>query len=663
MTLSGSATTSNDEAAERRSSTKTFIDDLSAFATQHHAQHWRGTFEEFLEQILPQDPVKLSRSSHQYISDMLSWYGSQQNGAAENGEKASSQKQLFAGELFGIDPALDRVIDYFKAAAAGSDVGRRLLLLLGPPSGGKSTMVILLKRGLEEYSHTDDGALYALAGSPLHESPLLLVPTSMRPRFRETYGVDIVGELSPHSRARLDQEFEGDFMRFPVERIFLSEAARVGVGTYAPHDPTTADIADLVGSVDLSKVAEIGDEGDPRAWSWSGAVYAASRGILEMIEILKVKREFLYLLLTLTQEKNVKVSRFPLIYLDETILAHTNLAEFNKFLQEKENEALLDRMVIIRVPYTLSYRDEARIYRKLVSSSPAFRKVHLDPHVLDLAAVFAILTRLVKPQREGLDLSKKLKLYSHEDVEGFSETDVARMKAETPEEGLTGVSPRFVINAISNAITRSNAQSLTSMDMLLALKDSIETDARMDANRKKQWIEFLVLARKDFYNRWVKEDVHRALFASFQEEAQQLLEKYLDEVEASLDKREVEDPITGESRPPDERFLRSVEEKIKISESGKLSFRQEVVRKAMVAFKSGDKFTLDSHSRLHEAIEQYLFEERRDVLRLVTSHARPDEDAEHKISAVQERLVREYGYDTHSAKEALNYVTTLLSQE
>ena len=152
----------------------------------------------------------------------------------------------------------------------------------------------------------------------------------------------------------------------PVERIFLSEASRCGIGTYAPHDPSTADIADLVGSVDLSKVAQIGDEGDPRAWSWSGAVYAASRGMLEMIEILKVKREFLYLLLTMTQEKNVKVSRFPLIYLDETILAHTNLAEFNKFLQEKENEALLDRMVIIKVPYSLSYKDEARIYKKLV---------------------------------------------------------------------------------------------------------------------------------------------------------------------------------------------------------------------------------------------------------------------------------------------------------
>ena len=306
--------------------------------------------------------------------------------------------------------------------------------------------------------------------------------------------------------------------------------------------PTTADIADLVGSVDLAKVAQIGDEGDPRAWSWSGAVYSASRGLLEMIEILKVKREFLYLLLTMTQEKNVKVSRFPLIHLDETILAHTNLAEFHKFLQEKENEALLDRMVIIKVPYALSYKDESRIYQKLVSGAPAFRNVHLDPHVLNLASVFSILTRLAKPEREGLDMPKKLRLYAGEAVEGVPETEAARLRSEVPDEGLTGVSPRFVINAISNAITRSNAHSLTSMELLLALKDSIESDARMDAKQKKGWIDHLVTARKEFYNRWVKEDVHRAMFASFEEEAQQLLEKYLDEVEASLDHRQVTDP-------------------------------------------------------------------------------------------------------------------------
>ncbi len=633
----------SNERDERRSND--LIRALSDFTKQHRAAHWAGTFASFLESVFPADARAIARSSHQYMWDMM-----------------RAQPTLFQDELYGVDDTIERVTDYFKAAASGSEVGRRLLLLLGPPSGGKSSMVILLKRALETYSHTEAGALYGIHGCPVHESPLHLIPHTMRGQFRATYGVEITGELCPHCVSRLQHEFNGDFMQVPVQRIFISEAGRIGVGTYAPHDPSTADIADLVGSVDLSKVSEFGDEGDPRAWSWSGAVFAASRGMLEMIEILKVKREFLYLLLTLTQEKNVKVSRFPLIHLDETILAHTNLAEFRKFLQEPENEALLDRMVIIQVPYTLSYKEEARIYRKLTSSTQAFREVHLDPHALHVAAVFSVLTRLAESEGEG-DGTKKARLYAGEDVEGVSGTEVNKIRARNPEEGLAGVSPRFVINALSNAIIQSAKCSLTTMDVLIALKNAIESDVRIDGKKKRKWIDFLVSVRKDFYNRWVKEDVHKALFVSFEAEAQQLLDKYLDEVEATLDSRTIKDPITNEERKPDERFLRSVEEKIRISESGKLSFRQEVVRKAMGAYKRGDKFTLDSHAPLHDAVEQYLFEQRRDVLRLVSSSSRPDDETRQKISVVEKRLVDEYGYDNHSAREALNYVTTLLAQE
>lgn len=647
----------NSETPTNASQQESFLKSLSDFTKEHRAVYWSGPLSQFLEQMLPKDPQGAARTSHQYMWDMIRW-------TRKEDENGNFRSQLFADELFGVDEAIERVVDYFKAAAAGSEVGRRLLLLLGPPSGGKSSLVILLKRGLEEYSYTEAGALYAIQGCPVHESPLHLVPHTLRANFRETYGVEITGEVCPHCRTRLEEQYNGDFLRMPVERIFISEAGRVGIGTYAPHDPTTADLADLVGSVDLSKVAEFGDEGDPRAWSWSGAVYAASRGMLEMIEILKVKREFLYLLLTLTQEKNVKVSRFPLIYLDETILAHTNLAEFRKFLQESENEALLDRMVIIQVPYTLNYKDEARIYKKLISSAaPAFREVHLDPHVLHAAAVFATLTRLHEGEEKEQELAKKVRVYADEDVEGVNRAEAERARQKMPEEGLAGVSPRFVINALSNAIIQSDARSLTTMDVLLALKDGIENDARIDPKKKRKWVDYLVLARKYFYNRWVKEDVHKALFVSFEQEAQDLLDKYLDEVEATLDNRQIKDPITNEERRPDERFLRSVEEKIHISDSGKQSFRQEVVRKAMGAFKRGEKFTLDSHAQLHDAVQQYLFEQRREVLRLVSSSARPDEEVRQKISVVEKRLVDEYGYDNHSAREALNYVTTLLAQE
>ncbi len=636
-----------------------FVDSLVKYTKQHKARHWEGSFDQFLRDIFPANAERLARNSHQYTWDMIRWHGA---GHADERSNAT-RYELFSSDLFGMDEALERVANYFKAASEGSEVGRRLLLLLGPPSGGKSSLVTLLKRGLEEYSLTDEGALYAIKGSPVHENPLLLIPQSKRVEFRDTYGINIEGELSPYSRTVLEEEYEGDFTRMPVERIFISEAGRVGVGTYAPHDPTTADIADLVGSVDLSKVAEYGDEGNPRAWSWSGAVYAASRGMLEMIEILKVKREFLYLLLTLTQEKNIKVSRFPLIHMDETIVAHTNLAEFRKFLQEKENEALLDRMVIIQVPYTLRYPEESRIYEKLTSSTPTFRQVHLDPHALRVAAVFAVLTRLKPSERPDLDLSRKARVHAGEDVEGISASEVEKIRNENPDEGMDGVSPRFVVNALAGAISSSENRSLTSIDVLLALKDTIESDARMDGKQKKYWVDLLVTTRKDFYNRWVKEDVHKALFVSFEEEAQELLDKYLDEVEAVLDSRQVTDPITGEERDADERFLRGVEEKINISDAGKQSFRQEVVRKAMGAYKRGESFSLASHSRLQEAIEQYLFEERRDVLRLVTSSARPDDEARQKVSAVAERLIRDYGYDEYSAREALNYVTTLMSQE
>ncbi|NHZ61452.1 serine protein kinase [Massilia sp. CCM 8694] len=636
-----------------------FIESLGVFTRQHRAGHWSGSFAQFMEQVLSRTPQQVARSSHQYIWDMI-------RATCTEGGDGHFRCRLFGEDLFGIDDAIDRVVDYFKAAAAGSEIGRRLLLLLGPPSGGKSTLVILLKRGLEEYSYTDDGALYAIGGCPVRESPLHLIPHTLRATCRNTYGIDISGDICPHCRARLEDQYAGDFMQMPVERFFVSEAGRSAIGTYAPHDPATADLADLVGSVDLSKVAQYGDEGDPRAWSWSGAVYAASRGVLEMIEILKVKREFLYLLLTLTQEKNVKVSRFPLIYLDETILAHTNLAEFRRFLQESENEALLDRMVIIQVPYTLNYKEEARIYKKLISSAaPAFRDVHLDPHVLHAAAVFAILSRIQDSDDKEVELVKKVRIHANEEVDGMNRADVRRIKEKdkAPDEGLAGVSPRFVINALSNAIISSNRKSLSTMDVLLALKDGIESDARIDPKKKRKWVDYLVLTRKDFYNRWVKEDVHKALFVSFEQEAQDLLNKYLDEVEAMLDNRQIKDPITNEERRPDERFLRAVEEKIHVSESGKQSFRQEVVRKAMGAYKRGARFGLDSHLQLNDAVQHYLFEQRRDVLRLVSSAKRPDDEIRTKISAVEKRLVDEYGYDSHSAREALNYVTTLLAQE
>src|SRR5215467_13489077 len=186
-----------------------FLDRLAGFARQRQADKWSGTFAKFLETVVRSNPQRATRTSHQYVWDMLRSQG-------QEGEKGILRCTLLSNELFGIDDSIARVLEYFKAAAAGSEVGRRLLLLLGPPSGGKSTAVILLKRGLEEYSHTDAGALYAIHGCPVHESPLHLVPHTLRAQFRQTHGVEISGELCPFCTTRLATEFGGDFMQVPV---------------------------------------------------------------------------------------------------------------------------------------------------------------------------------------------------------------------------------------------------------------------------------------------------------------------------------------------------------------------------------------------------------------------------------------------------------------
>ena len=308
-----------------------FLKSLATFSKDHRAAHWSGTFGAFLESVFPKNPTAIVRSSHQYIWDMIRAEGI-------DDDRASSAASCSKTSCSASTKRSSGSSTISRPRAAGSEVGRRLLLLLGPPSGGKSSSSSCSSAASRSTATPRQARSTRIQGCPVHESPLHLVPAYVARRSSATPTASRSAANSARTAAtRLEHEFYGDFMQMPVERIFISEAGRVGIGTYAPHDPTTADLADLVGSVDLSKVARVSATKAIRApGRGRGAVYAASRGMLEMIEILKVKREFLYLLLTLTQEKNVKVSRFPLIYLDETILAHTNLAEFRKFLQERK---------------------------------------------------------------------------------------------------------------------------------------------------------------------------------------------------------------------------------------------------------------------------------------------------------------------------------------
>jgi serine protein kinase len=620
---------------------------------KHRVNRWEGTFRDYLPIVL-ENPT-LAQLAHARIYDMVRSYG------VDIDDQGNERFHFFARELFGIDDALAKVVEYLKAAAVGSEVGKRILMLYGPPSSGKSQLVILLKRGLEEYTHTDNGAVYAIADCPQHETPLHLIPHALRKDFLDDYGIYVEGELCPMCALNLRQKYDNDIYRVPVKRIFFSEKDRIGIGTFVPSDPKSQDISELVGSIDLATVGEFGSESDPRAYRFDGELNIANRGMIEFIEMLKADERFLYILLTLTQEKNIKTGRFSLIYADEFVIAHTNEAEFKEFLADKKSEALQDRMIMVQMPYNLKVSAEIKIYEKLLKRA-SIGNIHIAPHSLDVAAMFAVLSRLEEPKMAGLTLVKKMRLYDGQEVEGFRQKDVKLIKGQTEREGMDGISPRFVINRISSSLIRPNTKCINPIDVLRAIKDGFDTHSSFKRDDREKFDNLIADVRRE-YDEIAKNDVQKAFFVSFEQEALTLLDNYLDNVEAYLDDKKLVDPLTEEERDPDEKLMRSIEDKVKVPESGKDAFRNEIFRKVAMAQRRGEHFDYTTHEKLKEAIEKQLFEERRDTIKLTVSTRNPDPDQLRKINEVVDTLIRKEAYCAECANELLKYVSSLLARE
>jgi serine protein kinase len=626
---------------------------FDAHLQKHRQVSWEGTFRDYLTMVI--DKPFLAEHAHARIYNMLKSAGVQIN------EEGKEHYTFFERELFGIDEPLAQVVEYFKAAAMGSDVGRRILLLYGPPSSGKSQLVILLKRGLEAFTHTAEGAIYAIADCPQHEDPLNVVPHALRQDFRDETGIQIDGELCPVCTLNLREKYQGDMYQVPVKRLYFSEKERVGIGTFVPSDPKSQDISELVGSMDLSAIGDYGSESDPRAYRFDGELNIANRGLMEFIEMLKADERFLYVLLTLSQEKNIKTGRFPLIYADECVISHTNETEFNEFLANKKSEALHDRMIMVRIPYNLKVSQEERIYEKLLCQTN-LHDVHIAPHTLRVAATFAILSRLEEPKNAGLTLTKKLKLYDGEDVEGFRQRDVKMIREQAEREGMDGISPRFVINRISTSLIQPDTRCINPIDVLRAIKNGIDTQSQYAKADKERYNNLIADARRE-YDEIARSDVQKAFFVSFEQEAVTLLDNYLDHVEAYLDRKQLTDPITNEEVEPDEKLMRSIEEKVQVPEAGKDSFRNEIFRKVAMAHRHGEAFDYTSHEKLKLAIEKQLFEERRDTIKLTITSRHPDTEQLRKLNAVVETLVAREGYCSECANELLKYVSSLLARE
>jgi len=630
---------------------------LEAHRRERERLVWEGTFREYFELVTANS--RLASLSHARICDMILAAGTEK--IAEGTRDELTRYNFFSSELFGIEESIAKIVEYFKSAAQRLEVRKRILLLMGPVGGGKSTIVTLLKRGLEDWARGDSGAVYGIKDCPMHEEPLHLIPLQLRPEIEKHYGLYIEGELCPQCRYNLEHVYQGRHEDVLVKRIVFSEKDRVGIGTFAPSDPKSQDITELTGSIDLSTIGEIGVESDPRAYRFDGELNIANRGMMEFIEILKVDEKFLYSLLTLSQEQNIKTGRFALIYADEVIMSHTNENEYNAFVGNKKSEALQDRIIMVKVPYNLKVTQEERIYDKLLKQSQALRNIHLAPNTLKIAAMFAVMTRLEEPKKANVDIVKKMKLYDGEDVEGFKSKDVRELKEETVREGMDGISPRYIINRLSNALVRDNITCINPIDALRAIRDGFDQHTGISPDERERYLNLITLAKRE-YDNISKTEVQRAFVYSFEEMARNMCNSYLDNVEAYCNKEKIKDPITEEELEPDERLMRSIEEQIGISENAKNTFRQEILIRISSYSRKGKAFEYNSHERLKEAIEKKIFADLKDVVKITTSTKTPDADQLRRINEVVDRLVRDHGYCPVCANELLSYVGTLLSR-
>lgn len=625
--------------------------DLERYQGDQERLKWEGNFEEYVEKVV--ENPDLTQSAYRRAYNAI-----------------TSREDFFTtgkNALFGAEKATERFTDILKAGAEGLEVGKRIIMLVGPPGSGKSTLVNGTKRALEEYSKTDEGAVYAIADCEMQEDPMHLIPNDMRPQLEQDHGIHIDGDLCPHCQEKYGGEALEDgeaFKNVPVKRVTLSEKERRGIGTFKPSDPKSQDITELVGSVDLSKLGEHGTASDARAYRFDGELNVANRGVMEFVEMLKSDEKFLYTLLDLTQDRVIKAPRFPNISADEVILAHTNLAEYKSYVNNPKNEALRDRMVVIPVPYTTEVSNEEKIHQKLLGQSEQVQNssVHINPRTLETAATFAVLSRMGDSKKYSK--LQKMKIYDGQETDGLTQRDIRELQEEHPDEGMTGISPRYVIDSLSTALIKQNKDCLTPIDTIRALKDNLDYHPHtrdMKKEEKDSLIEDLSTVKQEF-DKSAKKEVQSAFVYSYDETARSLSDNYLNNVDAYCNGNKIIDPITEEEYEPDENVMRSIEEQIGISDSGKQEFRRELLMRMGSMQMKGESFTYQSHPRLKEAIENKLFADLKDMVKLTTSSKVPNEEQQERLQGVEKTLVEEKGYCQHCASELIRYVGTLLSR-
>jgi serine protein kinase len=654
--------------------------------------NWKGSFEEYINLVIAQPSVV--RTAFQRIYDMILTHGVEE--FTEHKKKIIKYKffdDVHAGgvdAIYGLENSLMKMVNIFKSAAQRYGTEKRILLLHGPVGSAKSTIVRLLKKGLESYSRTPEGALYTFAwldeksggnrhlDCPMHEEPLHLIPERFRPEIETKLNarvsdparrITISGELCPacrHTFSELMERYNGDFTKVvehvQIKRFVLSEKDRLGIGTFQPKDEKNQDSTELTGDINYRKIAEYGSDSDPRAFNFDGEFNIANRGIIEFIEVLKLDVAFLYDLLGASQEHKIKPKKFSQTDIDEVIIGHTNEPEYRKLQNNEFMEALRDRTVKIDIPYNTRLRDEVKIYERDFNSSRIKGK-HIAPHTLEMAAMWAVLTRIEEPKKASLNIIQKMRLYNGQSLPGFTEDNIKELRNEAEREGMEGISPRYIQDKISNALVDEEAEGCINPFMVLhELESGLKHHSLITSeDLRKRYRELLSFA-KDEYEDVVKNEVQRAISAD-EEAIKKLCSNYVDNIKAYTQKERVKNKYTGEDEEPDERMMRSIEEKIGIPENRKDDFRREIMNYIGALAVEGKTFDYRTNSRLQKALELKLFEDQKDSIKLTNLVSSViDKETQEKIDVVKQRLIRNQGYCDICATDVLNFVASIFAR-
>jgi len=614
---------------------------------------WEGTFADYLRMAV-EDP-SVSRLSHSLVYDAIMAEGVE---FSPDGEPVYG---LFRGEIFGLEERLDRIVQYFAASAQRLEVRKRILLMLGPPASGKSSVVDLIKAALERYTRTDAGAVYAIQGCPMQEDPLHLVPEKLRAGLFEQYGVYVEGSLCPRCRYVLRTEYDGEVSEMAVARVTFDEKAAVGIGYYIANNPNPTDASFLVGSVDMDQLGGDRREVLGKAFRLDGELNIANRGIMEFVEMFKADRNMLTTLLGLAQEQLIKLQRFGSVYADEVIVGHSNEGDFDTFAAEQHAEALKDRIISVQVPYALKASEEVKIYEKMLTSGTV-QDVHMAPLTLTVAAIFTVLSRIEPPDRQGMSIMQKLRLYDRQTVGNYTRQDLRDIQRHHPNEGMHGISPRYVMNRLG---TVASEQATTCVTPLAAL-DSLwlglgENISLADQQNVDRYVGFVNETVKE-YNDLAVREIQKAFEEGFEGKAATLLEGYVRSVAAYADGEPVAPRAKGDATSVSERDMREIERAVGVKETDKRAFRLEVTELVESWRSMGREFKYTSDPRLRAAIESRLFQSRRKVERALTEprFARQKVEWEQRQSSIMARLKDSYGYCDQCAADLLAYVSHVL---